>query len=160
MPSLFSGAPLSFTKVCTADPSPERPLFLLDDGPDFFGLRLLTPLRPIGLSFLIHRITGGAVRLSFTIRSRIGSLGPACMASTPGETANPFPESGSWFFLLSQLGHDLPERDPLPAFANDVLRTQGMIFALCSGVDKWMVRDRSPAIAACNLVFHSLLLSS
>jgi len=56
MPPLLSGAPLSFTSDCTRECSPERvweePVILaLEDGPDFFGLRLLTPLRPIYFSF-------------------------------------------------------------------------------------------------------------
>lgn len=159
MPSLFSGAPLSFTKFCTADPSPERPLFLLDEGPDFLGLRLLTPLRPIWLSFFDSSNYRRSTPPAFYDPIQ-DPMPLTLMASILGDAVKPFPESCSWFFLLPQLGRDLPERDPLPAFANDVLRTEAMIVALYSCVDKWMIHDRSPAIAACNLVFHGLLLSS
>jgi hypothetical protein len=61
MPSLFSGEPLSFTHDCTDDRSIERlleaPLIsALENGLDFFGLRLLTPLRPIYFSLFFRFI--------------------------------------------------------------------------------------------------------
>ena len=59
MPSLLlSGALLSFTNDCTGGRSPERPLeepliLVLEIGPDFLGLRLLIPLRPILFSLFL-----------------------------------------------------------------------------------------------------------
>ena len=52
MPSRVNCEPLSFTKDCTGDRPPDWLLeeprkSELEDGNDFFGLRLLTPLRPI-----------------------------------------------------------------------------------------------------------------
>jgi hypothetical protein len=49
-PSRVNGAPLSFTRDCTGDGPPGRSLEI---GSDFFGLRLLTPLRPIVLLVFI-----------------------------------------------------------------------------------------------------------
>lgn len=58
MPPLLSGAPLSFTSDCTSECSPEctleEPLIsALENGLDFLGLRLLTPLRPILFSLFL-----------------------------------------------------------------------------------------------------------
>ncbi len=50
---LLRGAPLSFTSDWTSERALEEPLVLApEDDPDFLGLRLLTPLRPIDCSFL------------------------------------------------------------------------------------------------------------
>jgi hypothetical protein len=53
MPSRVNGEPFSFTKDCTGDRPPDRPveeplISALENGTDFLGLRLLTPLRPMG----------------------------------------------------------------------------------------------------------------
>jgi hypothetical protein len=62
MPPRLKEFPLFFTRDCTDGCSLERlleepPISALENGLDFFGLRLLTPLRPILFSFLvIHRI--------------------------------------------------------------------------------------------------------
>lgn len=58
MPPLLSGTPLSFTSDCTSERSPEctleEPLIsALENGLDFLGLRLLTPLRPILFSLFL-----------------------------------------------------------------------------------------------------------
>jgi hypothetical protein len=76
MPPRFREAPLSFNNDCTNGRSLERileePLIsALENGLDFFGLRLLTPLRPIlfSLSFEIIelRIDQASARMRFTL---------------------------------------------------------------------------------------------
>jgi hypothetical protein len=67
MPPLLSGAPLSFTSDCTDERSPERTLeepliSALENGLDFFGLRLLTPLRPILFSIFLKSSSYGLER--------------------------------------------------------------------------------------------------
>ena len=58
MPSLLNGEPLSFTNVCIGDRRLEEPLIsALENGLDFFGLRLLTPLRPICFSLFLYLST-------------------------------------------------------------------------------------------------------
>ena len=56
IPPRLKEFPLFFTRDCTDGCSPERvleepPISALENGLDFFGLRLLTPLRPILFSF-------------------------------------------------------------------------------------------------------------
>ena len=77
---------------------------------------------------------------------------------TPGAALNPIQESSSRFFLIAQLGCDCPKRNPFTTLANNEPGPHSVVFSICCRVNDGVVRYRTLAIWACNLIFHSLLL--
>jgi hypothetical protein len=81
---------------------------VLDAGPDFFGLRLLTPLRPICCSFL------NSLPWILQMYSILDDWLFDCFhahpgSSTFGEAAKPVQQFGNRFFLIPKLGRDRPK---------------------------------------------------
>ena len=72
------------------------------------------------------------------------------------ESPNPIFESPANRFLVSQQGCDLPIREPFTTLANDELRPHSMLSSFDSRVNDRVVRYRSLAFRACDLVLHFL----